>query len=142
MKIAIASDHAGFAMKEQIKEYLSGKGVECVDYGTDSEASVDYPVYAKRVSNVVSAGEFEKGILVCGTGIGMSIAANKISGVRAASIMNEYCAEMSRRHNDLNVLCLGGRVLGIEVAKRITDIFLDTPFDGGKHELRVNMFEE
>ena len=124
MKIAIGSDHAGFAMKEQIKQYLASKGIECVDYGTDSEASVDYPVYAKLVANAVANGEFEKGILVCGTGIGMSIAANKINGVRAASIMNEYCAEMSRLHNDLNVLCLGGRVLGIEVAKRITDISL------------------
>jgi len=142
MKIAIGSDHAGFVMKEQIKEYLASKGIECIDYGTDSEASVDYPVYAKRVANAVANGEFEKGILVCGTGIGMSIAANKVPGVRAASIMNEYCADMSRRHNDLNVLCLGGRVLGIEVAKRITDIFLDTEFEGGKHSRRVNMFEE
>lgn len=142
MKIAIGSDHAGFAMKEQIKQYLASKGIECVDYGTDSEASVDYPVYAKLVANAVANGEFEKGILVCGTGIGMSIAANKINGVRAASIMNEYCAEMSRLHNDLNVLCLGGRVLGIEVAKRITDIFLNTEFEGGKHARRVNMFEE
>ncbi|MBQ7646759.1 MAG: ribose 5-phosphate isomerase B [Clostridia bacterium] len=142
MKIAIGSDHAGFVMKEQIKEYLASKGIECIDYGTDSEASVDYPVYAKRVANAVANGEFEKGILVCGTGIGMSIAANKVPGVRAASIMNEYCADMSRRHNDLNVLCLGGRVLGIEVAKRITDIFLDTGFEGGKHSRRVNMFEE
>ena len=107
----------------------------------DSEASVDYPVYAKRVANAVSSGEAEKGILICGTGIGMSIAANKVKGVRAASIMNEYCAEMSRLHNDLNVLCLGGRVLGIEVAKRITDIFLGTGFSGGKHARRVDMFE-
>ena len=142
MIIAIASDHAGYAMKEQIKEYLKTKGIECKDYGTDSEASVDYPVYAKLVANAVASGEFEKGILVCGTGIGMSIAANKVKGVRAASIMNEYCAEMSRRHNDLNVLCLGGRVLGVEVAKRITDIFLDSEFEGGKHARRVNMFEE
>ena len=142
MIIAIASDHAGYAMKEQIKEYLKTKGIEYKDYGTDSEASVDYPVYAKLVANAVASGEFKKGILVCGTGIGMSIAANKVKGVRSASIMNEYSAEMSRCHNDLNVLCLGGRVLGIEMAKRITDIFLDTEFEGGKHERRVNMFEE
>ena len=141
MKIAIASDHAGYAMKEQIKEYLKSKGVEYIDFGTDSEASVDYPVFAKKAAAAVTGGEAEKGILVCGTGIGMSIAANKIKGIRAASITNEYSAEMSRRHNDLNMLCLGGRVLGIELAKRITDIFLDTPFDGGKHSRRVDMFE-
>ncbi len=139
--IAIGCDHGGFQMKNEIIAYLSSKGIECKDFGTFTEESCDYPVYAKKVANAVSCGEAEKGILVCGTGIGMSIAANKVKGVRSASVTNEYCAEFTRRHNDLNVLCLGGRTLGIEIAKRIVDIFIETPFDGGRHSTRVGMYE-
>lgn len=139
--IAIGCDHGGLQMKNDIIKYLSEKGIEYKDFGTYTEESCDYPIYAKKVANAVSTGEAEKGILVCGTGIGMSIAANKVKGVRSASVTNEYCAEFTRRHNDLNVLCLGGRTLGIEVAKRIVDIFLNTPFDGGRHLKRVEMYE-
>ncbi len=139
--IAIGSDHGGFQMKKELMLYLESKGIEVKDYGTYSEDSCDYPIYAKAVSKAVANGEAEKGILVCGTGIGMSIAANKIKGIRASSVTNEYSAEFTRRHNDLNVLCLGGRTLGIEIAKRIVDIFIETPFDGGRHEVRVGMYE-
>ncbi len=139
--IAIGSDHGGFQMKKELMLYLESKGIEFKDFGTYSEDSCDYPVYAKAVSNAVAKGEAEKGILVCGTGIGMSIAANKIKGIRASSVTNEYSAEFTRRHNDLNVLCLGGRTLGIEIAKRIVDIFIETPFDGGRHKVRVEMYE-
>ena len=139
--IAIGSDHGGFQMKKELILYLESKGIEVKDYGTYSEDSCDYPIYAKAVSKAVANGEAEKGILVCGTGIGMSIAANKIKGIRASSVTNEYSAEFTRRHNDLNVLCLGGRTLGIEIAKRIVDIFIETPFDGGRHKVRVEMYE-
>ena len=139
--IAIGSDHGGFQMKKELILYLESKGIEVKDYGTYSEDSCDYPIYAKAVSKAVANGEAEKGILVCGTGIGMSIAANKIKGIRASAVTNEYSAEFTRRHNDLNVLCLGGRTLGIEIAKRIVDIFIETPFDGGRHKVRVEMYE-
>ncbi len=139
--IAIGCDHGGYQMKNEIIAFLNEKGIEYKDFGTYTEESCDYPVFAKKVANAVSKGEAEKGILVCGTGIGMSIAANKIKGVRSASVTNEYSAEFTRRHNDLNVLCLGGRTLGIEIAKRIVDIFLKTPFDGGRHSVRVEMYE-
>ncbi|MBE6647941.1 MAG: ribose 5-phosphate isomerase B [Ruminococcaceae bacterium] len=141
MKIAIGSDHGGFKMKEEILSYLKEKNIEYYDFGTYAEESCDYPVFAKKVANAVASGEYEKGILFCGTGIGMSIAANKVKGVRSASVTNEYCAEFTRRHNDLNVLCLGGRTVGIEIAKRIVDIFIETPFDGGRHSTRVEMYE-
>jgi ribose 5-phosphate isomerase B len=139
--IAIGCDHGGFEMKNEIISYLKSQNIECKDFGTFSEESCDYPVYGKMVAKAVSNGEAEKGILVCGTGIGMSIVANKIKGVRSASVTNEYCAEFTRKHNDLNVLCLGGRTVGIEIAKRIVDIFIHTPFEGGRHEKRVGMYE-
>ncbi len=139
--IAIGCDHGGYAMKNEIIKYLSEKGIQVKDFGTYSEESCDYPIYGKKVANAVASGEAEKGILICGTGIGMSIVANKVSGVRSASVSSEYCAEFTRRHNDLNVLCLGGRTVGIEIAKRIVDIFLNTPFEGGRHAIRVGMFE-
>ena len=136
--IAIGSDHGGFALKEEIKEHLTEKGIPFKDYGTDSEASCDYPVYAEKVCRAVTGGEAEKGILCCGTGIGMSMAANKIRGIRCACCGDCFSAEMTRRHNDANVLALGGRVLGVGLALEIADIFLDTPFEGGRHARRVS----
>ena len=136
---AIASDHGGFALKQEIMAHLRATGVEFEDLGTYSEESCDYPVYAEKLGKAVAAGDYEKGILICGTGIGISIAANKIHGVRAALCGDCYSAEMCRRHNDANVLALGGRVLGVELAKRIVDTFLTAPFEGGRHQRRVDL---
>ena len=135
--IAIGSDHGGFALKEEIKKHLAERGIPFTDFGTDSEASCDYPVYAEKVCRAVTGGEAELGILCCGTGIGMSMAANKIRGIRCACCGDCFSAEMTRRHNDANVLALGGRVLGVGLALKIADIFLDTPFEGGRHARRV-----
>lgn len=137
--IALGSDHGGFTLKEEIKKHLTEKGVPFVDFGTDSEASCDYPIYAEKVCRAVTAGEAEKGILCCGTGIGMSMAANKIRGIRCAHCGDCFSAEMTRRHNDANVLALGGRVTGPGLALKIVDLFLDTPFEGGRHQRRVSM---
>ena len=137
--LAIASDHGGFALKQEIMAHLRATGVEFEDLGTYREESCDYPVYAEKLGKAVAAGDYEKGILICGTGIGISIAANKIHGVRAALCGDCYSAEMCRRHNDANVLALGGRVLGVELAKRIVDTFLTAPFEGGRHQRRVDL---
>jgi len=137
MKIALACDHGGFSLKEVIKSYLEELSIEYVDYGTYSEESVDYPDFAYRAAKAIVEGEADRGIFICGTGIGISIAANKVRGIRAALCYNVYAAEMSRRHNDANVLCLGGRVLGTELAKRIVKTWLETPFEGGRHQRRI-----
>lgn len=134
--IAIASDHGGFAMKQELIRHLRENGTELEDIGCYSEESVDYPVYAEKAARGVVDGTYERAILVCGTGIGMSIAANKIDGVRAALCSDCYSAEMTRLHNDSNVLCLGGRIIGIELAKRIADIWLETPFSGEERHAR------
>lgn len=139
--IAIGSDHAGFPLKEKLKTYLTEKGIEFRDFGTDSEDSCDYPVFAHRVCDAIRSGECELGILVCGTGIGMSIAANKVKGIRAAVCTEPYSAEFTRRHNNANVLCLGARVIGDGLAYLVTDAFLSAPFEGGKHQRRVDMYE-
>ncbi len=138
MKVALACDHGGFRLKEVIKDYLEELGIEYVDYGTYSEESVDYPDFACKAAKGIVNGEADRGIFICGTGIGISIAANKVKGIRAALCYNIFAAEMSRRHNNANVLCLGGRVLGDELAKAIVKVWLATPFDGGRHERRVN----
>lgn len=140
--IALGCDHGGFAIKEAIKKYLDESGIEYNDFGTYSEESVDYPVYAKKVADAVASGECEKGVLCCGTGIGISIAANKVKGIRAAVVTNEFCAEMTRRHNDANIIAMGGRVISEEQAVKFTKIFLETPFDGDRHIKRVNMITE
>ena len=138
--IAIASDHGGFAMKQLLIEHLKESGVELEDLGCYTEDSVDYPAYAEKAARGVAEGVYDRAILVCGTGIGMSIAANKIPGVRAALCSDCYSAEMTRLHNDSNVLCLGGRTIGSELAKRITDIWIETPFSGmEKHSRRIGM---
>jgi len=139
LRIALGSDHAGYRLKEYIESLLREAGHEVVDMGTHSEESVDYPLYAFRVAEAVARGEADRGILVCGTGIGMSIAANKVPGVRAALCWDTRTAELSRRHNDANVLCLGGRLLGEEEAARIVEVWLSTPFDGGRHARRIGL---
>ena len=137
--LVIASDHGGFALKQELMEHLRARGVEFEDIGTYSEESCDYPVYAEKAARGVAEGKYEKGILVCGTGIGMSLAANKIKGIRCALLSDCFSAEMCRAHNDANMIALGGRVLGPELAKRIVDLFLDTEFLGGRHANRVAM---
>lgn len=134
--IAIGSDHAGFEMKEALKAHLEERGYEVRDFGTDSEASCDYPEFAHAVAHAVADGEAEQGVLVCGTGIGMSMAANKVKGIRAAVIGDAFSAKATREHNDANVLCLGARVIDLEKATEFLDIFLDTPFSNGENHVR------
>ena len=137
--IVIASDHGGYALKQELMEHLRTRGVAFEDIGTYTEESCDYPVYAEKAARGVAEGKYEKGILVCGTGIGMSLAANKIRGIRCAVLSDCFSAEMCRAHNDANMIALGGRVIGAELAKRMTDLFLDTPFLGGRHARRVDL---
>lgn len=142
MKVAIGSDHGGFNYKNKIKEYLSSIGVEVVDAGTFSADSCDYPEIAQKVGNLVVSGEVEKGILVCGTGIGMSIAANKIKGIRAALCSDTFSARLTRQHNNSNVLCLGERVTGEGLMLDIVKIWLETPFSNEERHLRrINSIE-
>jgi ribose 5-phosphate isomerase B len=137
MKIAIGADHAGFELKDRIRHYLEQKGFQIMDEGTRSADSVDYPDYARLVAHDVSQSRADLGILVCGSGIGMAMAANKVAGIRAANVSSEYEAQMSREHNNANVLALGARILQEEAALRIVDRWLATPFAGGRHERRV-----
>jgi ribose 5-phosphate isomerase B len=138
MKIAIGSDHAGYDAKEHLKRWLAERGHEAVDFGTDGSASVDYPDFASRVGSAVAAGEVPLGLLICGSGIGMSIAANKIAGVRAAHCTDCYQARVARQHNDANVLCLGARVSGFGVMEDTLQSFLGHAFEGGRHAARVD----
>ena len=140
--IALGCDHGGLEIKNAIIEELKKNGVEYIDLGTNTADSVDYPVYAKAVCAEVVSGRCEKGILCCGTGIGMSIAANKVKGIRAAVLSDSFSAEMTRKHNDSNVLCLGGRVIDSSKAVELANIFLGTEFEGGRHEKRVAMLED
>ncbi|HEX4951261.1 MAG TPA: ribose 5-phosphate isomerase B [Blastocatellia bacterium] len=143
MKIAIASDHAGYTEKEAIKQQLTQMGVEVEDYGTESaDVSVDYPDFAERVGNAVVNGEAERGILVCGTGIGVSIAANKIPGVRAALAWNAETAQLARTHNDANILAVGARTTPPETIKEIVETYLSNEFAGGRHARRVEKIAE
>ena len=136
--IALGADHGGYNLKEAIIVYLKENNIEYTDYGCYSEESVDYAVYAKKVAEAVASGKADKGILCCGTGIGISIAANKVKGIRAAVVTNEFCAEMTRRHNDANILAMGGRVIDAQTAVKLADIFLNTEFDGGRHQRRID----
>ena len=140
--LVIGSDHGGYRLKEAVKKYLNVRHVEFVDFGTHSEESCDYPIIAQKVGEAVAAGEFEKGILICGTGIGISIAANKVKGVRAALCGDCFSAKYTRMHNDANILCLGGRVIGAGLASEIVEIFLNTPFEGGRHLRRIELISE
>jgi len=142
MKIAIASDHGGFGLKEHLKNFLEEKGYKVVDLGTHSEDSVDYPVYGKACADAVISGVAEKGIVICGTGIGISIAANKGKGIRCALCTDIHMASMAKRHNDANILAMGGRTTDFETAEAITDMWLNTPFEGGRHQRRVDMLND
>lgn len=137
MKIAIGADHAGYELKQKIRDHLKSQGIEVLDEGTDSLESVDYPDYALKVSDDVVAHRADFGILVCGTGIGMSIAANKVPGIRAARAVTDSDAQLSREHNNANILTLGARVTADDAARRIVDVWLKAPFLGGRHERRV-----
>ena len=138
MKIAIAADHGGFELKDSMVEYIKSLGNEVMDLGTNSADSVDYPDYAKKVCEEIQQGNSDFGILICGTGIGMSLAANKFEGIRAACVSDVYSAKMSRNHNNANVLCIGARVIGDEVAKLIIKTFLENEFEAGRHQRRVD----
>lgn len=137
-KIAIGSDHAGFESKERAREFLATLGVEVLDKGTGGAESVDYPDFGAAVGRSVAAGEADCGVLICGSGIGISIAANKVAGVRAALCWNEETAKLARQHNDANVLCIGARFIEPELAARMIRVFVETDFDGGRHQQRVD----
>ena len=141
--IAIGSDHGGFELKKEVMAHLDARGLEYKDFGTYSDASCDYPVYGKAVAKAVASGECERGIIICGTGIGISIAANKVHGIRAALCGDCFSAEATRQHNDANVLALGARVVGPGLALKIVDTFLDTPFSNGERPIRrIEMIED
>ena len=137
MKIAIGCDHVGYELKKRVIDHLTEKGHEVVDFGTDSTERTDYPIYGEKAANAVASGECDRGIVICGTGIGMSLAANKVKGIRAAAVSEHFSAKYTRLHNDSNVLCLGGRVIGIGTALELVDLFVDTEFEGGRHQRRV-----
>lgn len=140
-RIVIASDHGGFEMKRVLAEKLSAEGYEVIDKGVFSAESVDYPDMAKALADAIKEGEAEKGVLLCGTGIGMSIAVNRYPFIRGALVHDAFTARLSRQHNNANVLVLGGRSTGIEVAKECLDIFLNTSFEGGRHERRIEKLQ-
>lgn len=142
MKIAIGCDHGGFEHKNAIAEHFKKRGFEVLDFGIYELESVDYPKIALKVANSVASKESELGILVCGTGIGMSLAANKVKGIRAACCSEHFSAKYTRMHNDSNILCLGGRVVGIGTAIELADLFVDTEFEGGRHQRRVDMITD
>ena len=137
MRVAIGSDHRGFALKEALKELLGELGHEWVDFGCEGEEPVDYPDIARPLGEAVAAGEYERGILICGNGVGMSIAANKVKGVRAALCQNSFTARLARRHNDANILCLGAWCIGRGLAEEIVRVFLSEDFEGGRHARRL-----
>lgn len=138
MKIVIGSDHGGFDLKEVLKKHLIEKGLEVIDVGAYDTNSVDYPDIAEKACRYVVSGECLWGVLVCGTGIGISIAANKVRGIRCALVNNEYSAEMTKRHNDANMLAFGGRVVGPDLAKNILDAYINAEFEGGRHQNRID----
>ncbi|MBQ6348048.1 MAG: ribose 5-phosphate isomerase B [Clostridia bacterium] len=138
MKIAIGNDHGGVELKQHLVQYLEEKGYEVVNFGSDVTDSTDYPIYAERVSKAVVSGECEKGILICGTGIGISISANKIHGVRCALCSEPVSAALARQHNDANIVAMGARTIGPVMAEGIVDVFLNTEFQGGRHQRRVD----
>jgi len=141
MNFVIGSDHAGFQLKELVKSHLIGRGHQVEDAGPAAPESCDYPVYGLKVANLVAAGEYDQGVLICGTGLGMSMAANRVRGARAALCTNEFQARMARAHNNANILVLGERVLGSELALSILDAYLETRFEGGRHERRLALLD-
>lgn len=140
--IALGADHGGYELKEAIKEHLEHRGIEYIDCGTYSHESVDYAPIAKKTCDRVVSGECEKAILCCGTGIGISMAANKVKGIRAACCSDYFSAKYTRMHNDANALCMGGRVVGVGLAIELVDVFLDTEFEGGRHQRRIDQIAE
>lgn len=140
--IALGSDHGGFELKQTIKEWLDEQKIAYTDMGSFTMESVDYPEIAESVAQAVQSGEYEKGILICGTGLGMSIAANKFKGIRASCCSDCFSAKLTRQHNDANILCLGGRVVGPGLAIMMVDLFLHTEFEGGRHQKRLDMISE
>ncbi|MDY6045113.1 MAG: ribose 5-phosphate isomerase B [Peptoniphilus sp.] len=142
MKIAMGADHGGYRRKEALKAYLEDKGHEIVDVGTDSTESVDYPIYGKKAAKLVADGTCARGIVICGSGIGIGIAANKVKGIRCAIVSEPYSAKLARRHNDANMIAMGARTIGGDMTKAIADVFLEEPFDGGRHSRRVSEIEE
>lgn len=139
MKIVLASDHGGFTLKEEVREYLEQKGLAFDDIGTDNEESVDYPIYGRKAAESVARGDYDRGIIFCGTGIGISIAANRVKAARCALVTSVHMAKMARMHNDANMIALGGRILDKETALAIVDAFLTTEFEGGRHQRRIDM---
>lgn len=139
MKIAIGNDHTAVDLKNHIKQYLEGQGHELVNFGTDSTDRCDYPLYGKAVAEEVAKGKCERGILICGTGIGISLAANKVKGIRAAVCSEPYSAQLTRLHNDANIIAFGARVVGVGMAELIVDAFVSTEYEGGRHQKRVDM---
>lgn len=139
MKIVIGNDHAAVELKNQISDYLKEKGYEVLNVGTDTTESTDYPIYGEKVARAVVNGEADFGIAICGTGLGISLACNKVKGIRACVCSEPYTAQMSRRHNNCNVLCFGARVVGLDLAKMIVDSFLNSEFEGGRHQRRVDL---
>lgn len=139
MRIVIANDHASVEMKKEIMEYLTGKNISCEDVGASENESADYPVYGEKVARLVANGTYELGILICGTGVGMSLAANRVDGIRAAVCSEPYTAKLSREHNKTNILCFGSRVIGPEMAKMIVEEWLSATFQGGRHQRRVDL---
>lgn len=142
MKIAIGSDHAAFTFKERLKAWLLGHGYRVTDFGTFSTERVDYPDYGRAVGEAVVDGEYERGVVCCGTGVGISIAANKVKGVRCIVCSEPYSARLSRAHNDTNILSLGSRVVGYELAEMILEVWLDTAFEGGRHAARLEKISQ
>ncbi|HBE07711.1 MAG: ribose 5-phosphate isomerase B [Lachnospiraceae bacterium] len=139
MKIAIGNDHAAVEMKNEIKAYLESKGHEVINFGTDTSDSCDYPVYGQKVAEAVASGQAEEGVLICGTGIGISLAANKVPGIRAAVCSEPVSARLAKQHNDANIIAFGARIVGLEEAKAIVDAFFDAEFEGGRHQRRIDL---
>ena len=142
MKIGIGSDHGGFALKEELRAFMEEKNIEVVDFGTYNTESVDYPDYGEAVAKAVIKGEVERGVVICGTGIGISISANKVKGIRCALCGDVYSAKMSREHNNANMIALGGRVVGVDLAKEILGAYINSNFEAGRHKIRVDKISE
>lgn len=142
MKIGIGNDHVAVDMKNEIKEYLESKGYEVVNFGTDSKERCNYPVYGEAVANAVVSGEVDCGVLICGTGVGISLAANKVNGIRACVCSESYSAKLSKQHNNSNIIAFGARVIGVETAKMIVDEWLNAEYEGGRHQVRIDMIKE
>ena len=142
MKLAIGNDHVAIDMKKEVKEYLESKGIEVIDVGTNSSERFNYPVSGYKVAKLVTSGEVDGGVLICGTGVGISLAANKVHGIRACVCSDPYTAKLSKQHNNTNIIAFGARVIGIETAKMIVDEWLSAEYEGGRHQIRVDMIQE